>query len=197
MGKKKEEVVVKLVIVGGGGVGKSSLTLQYMYGDFREDYDPTQVDSYRKKVQLDGQEVLLDILDTAGQEDYAAMRDQYYRTGECFMLVFALTIQSTFNEAPDFFTAVSRVLDDSVPFLLVGNKADLVDERQVSLEAAKQLAADHHCEYLETSAKSNTNVAEAFMMLTSAALKHRGLGKQESKKKKKKSGGGGGGCQLQ
>ncbi|RCH82798.1 hypothetical protein CU097_007453, partial [Rhizopus azygosporus] len=72
----------KIIMVGSGGVGKSALTLQYMYGDFVEEYDPTKADSYRKKVVLDGQECQIDILDTAGQEEYAAIRDNYYRSGE-------------------------------------------------------------------------------------------------------------------
>lgn len=63
----------KVIMVGSGGVGKSALTLQYMYGDFVEEYDPTKADSYRKKVQLDGMECQIDILDTAGQEEYAAV----------------------------------------------------------------------------------------------------------------------------
>lgn len=63
----------KVIMVGSGGVGKSALTLQYMYSDFVEEYDPTKADSYRKKVILDNQEVQIDILDTAGQEEYAAV----------------------------------------------------------------------------------------------------------------------------
>ena len=69
-------------MVGSGGVGKSALTLQYMYGDFPEEYDPTKADSYKKKITLDGVEVNVDILDTAGQEEYAAIRDNYYRSGK-------------------------------------------------------------------------------------------------------------------
>jgi Ras-related protein Ral-A len=60
----------KIIMVGSGGVGKSALTLQYMYGDFTEEYDPTKADSYRKKVNLDGEDSFIDILDTAGQEEY-------------------------------------------------------------------------------------------------------------------------------
>ncbi|CAJ0636578.1 1320_t:CDS:2 [Entrophospora sp. SA101] len=75
MGKKaKPDLPLhKVIMVGSGGVGKSALTLRYMYGDFVEEYDPTKADSYRKKVTLDGQECQIDILDTAGQEEYAAV----------------------------------------------------------------------------------------------------------------------------
>lgn len=67
-----------------------------------EDYEPTKADSYRKKVVLDGEEVQIDILDTAGQEDYAAIRDNYFRSGEGFLLVFSITEQESFSATVEF-----------------------------------------------------------------------------------------------
>lgn len=67
-----------------------------------EDYEPTKADSYRKKVVLDGEEVQIDILDTAGQEDYAAIRDNYFRSGEGFLLVFSITEQESFTATVEF-----------------------------------------------------------------------------------------------
>jgi Ras-related protein Ral-A len=87
----------KVIMVGSGGVGKSALTLQFMYDEFVEDYEPTKADSYRKKVVLDGEEVQIDILDTAGQEDYAAIRDNYFRSGEGFLCVFSITEEESFQ----------------------------------------------------------------------------------------------------
>ncbi|XP_042698998.2 ras-related protein Ral-B isoform X2 [Chrysemys picta bellii] len=87
----------KVIMVGSGGVGKSALTLQFMYDEFVEDYEPTKADSYRKKVVLDGDEFQIDILDTAGQEDYAAIRDNYFRSGEGFLLVFSITEYESFT----------------------------------------------------------------------------------------------------
>merc|ERR1712183_752166 len=87
----------KVIMVGSGGVGKSALTLQFMYDEFVEDYEPTKADSYRKKVVLDGEEVQIDILDTAGQEDYAAIRDNYFRSGEGFLCVFSITEEDSFQ----------------------------------------------------------------------------------------------------
>ena len=69
---------------------------------FVEDYEPTKADSYRKKVQLDDDEVHIDILDTAGQEDYAAIRDNYFRSGEGFMCVFSITEHESFAAIADF-----------------------------------------------------------------------------------------------
>lgn len=72
---------------------------------FVEDYEPTKADSYRKKVVLDGEEVQIDILDTAGQEDYAAIRDNYFRSGEGFLLVFPITEHESFTATVEFRSA--------------------------------------------------------------------------------------------
>lgn len=69
---------------------------------FVEDYEPTKADSYRKKVTVDGEEVQIDILDTAGQEDYAAIRDNYFRSGEGFLCVFSITEQESFATTTEF-----------------------------------------------------------------------------------------------
>ncbi|EPQ16351.1 GTPase HRas [Myotis brandtii] len=87
----------KLVVVGAGGVGKSALTIQLIQNHFVDEYDPTIEDSYRKQVVIDGETCLLDILDTAGQEEYSAMRDQYMRTGEGFLCVFAINNTKSFE----------------------------------------------------------------------------------------------------
>ncbi|XP_022120821.2 ras-related protein Ral-a isoform X2 [Pieris rapae] len=149
----------KVIMVGSGGVGKSALTLQFMYDEFVEDYEPTKADSYRKKVVLDGEEVQIDILDTAGQEDYAAIRDNYFRSGEGFLCVFSITEPESFDATQEFREQILRVKnDDNIPFLLVGNKSDLADKRRVPLDACRERAAAWHVPYVETSAKTRDNV---------------------------------------
>lgn len=109
-GKSQGSLVLhKVIMVGSGGVGKSALTLQFMYDEFVEDYEPTKADSYRKKVVLDGEEVQIDILDTAGQEDYAAIRDNYFRSGEGFLLVFSITEHESFTATAEFREQILRV----------------------------------------------------------------------------------------
>jgi len=150
-------------MVGSGGVGKSALTLQFMYDEFVEDYEPTKADSYRKKVILDGEEVQIDILDTAGQEDYAAIRDNYFRSGEGFLCVFSIAEYESFQATWEFREQILRVKgDETVPFVLVGNKADLQAKRHVSIDEARSLAAQWRVPYLETSAKTRQNVELVF-----------------------------------
>eukprot|EP01115_Flamella_aegyptia_P004236 TRINITY_DN1855_c0_g1_i1.p1 TRINITY_DN1855_c0_g1~~TRINITY_DN1855_c0_g1_i1.p1 ORF type:complete len:205 (-),score=30.79 TRINITY_DN1855_c0_g1_i1:155-736(-) len=172
MGKGKETPLHKIIIVGSGGVGKSALTLQFMYGDFYEEYDPTSADSYRKTVTIDEEEINVDILDTAGQEDYAAMRDNYYRTGEGFMCVYAITLEDSFEKLENFFEQIIRVTDkDNIPFVLVGNKSDLESDRQVDSMRGEELSAKYECTFMETSAKTNTNVENAFFTLVKEVIK--------------------------
>ncbi|CAH1788735.1 unnamed protein product [Owenia fusiformis] len=159
-------VIHKVIMVGSGGVGKSALTLQFMYDEFVEDYEPTKADSYRKKVTLDGEEVQIDILDTAGQEDYAAIRDNYFRSGEGFLCVFSITEQESFQATAEFREQILRVKnDENIPFLLVGNKADLEEKRQVTLEEATTRAQQWNVPYVETSAKTRANVDKVFFDL--------------------------------
>ena len=79
----------------------NSLFFVFLF-QFVEDYEPTKADSYRKKVMLDGEEVQIDILDTAGQEDYAAIRDNYFRSGEGFLCVFSITDDDSFQATQEF-----------------------------------------------------------------------------------------------
>ncbi|XP_023706763.1 ras-related protein Ral-a isoform X2 [Cryptotermes secundus] len=168
MSKKpnQQPALHKVIMVGSGGVGKSALTLQFMYDEFVEDYEPTKADSYRKKVVLDGEEVQIDILDTAGQEDYAAIRDNYFRSGEGFLCVFSITEDESFQATQEFRDQILRVKnDENIPFLLVGNKSDLDEKRKVSLTDANARAQQWGVPYVETSAKTRDNVDKVFFDL--------------------------------
>ena len=105
----------KIVVLGSGGVGKSALTVQFVQGIFVEKYDPTIEDSYRKQVEVDGQQCMLEILDTAGTEQFTAMRDLYMKNGQGFVLVYSITAQSTFNDLQDLREQILRVKVRLVP----------------------------------------------------------------------------------
>jgi len=164
----------KLVVVGGGGVGKSALTIQFIQLHFVQDYDPTIEDSYKKQCVIDDKVAHLDILDTAGQEEFSAMREQYMRTGEGFLLVFSLTDRGSFEEVGQFHTQILRVKDcDEFPMLLVGNKCDLPDnEKAVTPTDAQEFARKLKIPYIETSAKQRINVDASFHDLVRAIRKH-------------------------
>merc|ERR1712137_647974 len=129
----------KLAVVGGGGVGKSALTLQLVKQQFCEEYDPTIEDSHRKQVEIDGEVTLLEIFDTAGQEELSALRDQALRVAEGFLVVFSLTEATSFKQVEDLHGQICRAKDsDKVPIVIVGNKADLTELRAV-LKLPKRL----------------------------------------------------------
>ncbi|XP_008046911.1 GTPase HRas isoform X3 [Carlito syrichta] len=152
----------KLVVVGAGGVGKSALTIQLIQNHFVDEYDPTIEDSYRKQVVIDGETCLLDILDTAGQEEYSAMRDQYMRTGEGFLCVFAINNTKSFEDIHQYREQIKRVKDsDDVPMVLVGNKCDLA-ARTVESRQAQDLARSYGIPYIETSAKTRQGSRSGF-----------------------------------
>ncbi|XP_066149360.1 ras-like protein 1 [Euwallacea fornicatus] len=155
----------KLVVVGAGGVGKSALTIQLIQNHFVDEYDPTIEDSYRKQVVIDGETCLLDILDTAGQEEYSAMRDQYMRTGEGFLLVFAVNSVKSFDDIVVYREQILRVKDtEEVPMVLVGNKCDL-PSWVVNMNGARDVAKQYNIPFVETSAKTRMGVDDAFYSL--------------------------------
>ncbi|VBB29587.1 unnamed protein product [Acanthocheilonema viteae] len=154
----------KLVVIGEGGVGKSSLTIQFFQKHFVDYYDPTIEDQYIIHAEVDGQWVIMDVLDTAGQEEFSAMREQYMRNGRGFLLVYSVTDVRSFEEAPKLFDQVLRVKDKTeYPVLLVANKIDLVSQRKVTEQQGRELADRLKVPYIETSAKDPpVNVDAAF-----------------------------------
>lgn len=144
-------------------MGKSCLTIQLIQSHFVDEYDPTIEDSYRKQCVIDDEVALLDVLDTAGQEEYSAMREQYMRTGEGFLLVYSITSRQSFDEITTFQQQILRVKDkDYFPMVVVGNKCDLEGEREVTRAEGEALAKSFNCKFIETSAKSRINVDKAF-----------------------------------
>ncbi|CAH1118857.1 unnamed protein product [Phaedon cochleariae] len=173
----------KLVVVGAGGVGKSALTIQLIQNHFVDEYDPTIEDSYRKQVVIDGDTCLLDILDTAGQEEYSAMRDQYMRTGEGFLLVFAVNSAKSFEDIGTYREQIKRVKDaEEVPMVLVGNKCDL-SAWAVDMNQAREVAKQYGIPFVETSAKTRMGVDDAFYTLVREIRKDKSKGGKSSHKK--------------
>ncbi|XP_026524753.1 ras-related protein Rap-2a [Pseudonaja textilis] len=153
----------KVVVLGSGGVGKSALTVQFVTGTFIEKYDPTIEDFYRKEIEVDASPSVLEILDTAGTEQFASMRDLYIKNGQGFILVYSLVNQQSFQDIRPMRDQIIRVKRyEKVPVILVGNKVDLENEREVSSSEGRALAEEWGCPFMETSAKSKTMVDELF-----------------------------------
>ncbi|CAG0882115.1 unnamed protein product [Darwinula stevensoni] len=153
----------KVVVLGSGGVGKSALTVQFVSRRFVEKYDPTIEDFYRKEIEVDSSPCVLEILDTAGTEQFASMRDLYIKNGQGFVVVYSITNHQTFQDIKSMKEQIVRVKGtDRVPILLVGNKKDMEHLREVDGMEGYTLAQQWGCPFLEASAKMRFNVNEVF-----------------------------------
>ncbi|XP_018405328.1 PREDICTED: GTP-binding protein Rit2 [Cyphomyrmex costatus] len=158
--------VYKIVVLGDGGVGKSAVTLQFVSHRFLDYHDPTIEDSYQTQVVIDGEAALLDILDTAGQVEFTAMREQYMRCGEGFMICYSVTDRHSFQETMEYRKLISRVrANENIPLVVVGNKFDLQHHRKVTTEEGKALADELGCPFYETSAALRQFIDDAFFSL--------------------------------
>jgi GTPase KRas len=142
-------------------------------------------------VVIDQTSCLLEILDTAGQEEFTALRDQWIRDCEGFVIIYSITSRGSFEQVSVFKDQVMRVKDaEKLPMMLVGNKCDLEEQRQVSSEEGQTLARTFGCQFKEASAKTRVNVEEAFYDLVREIRKtSSNFTSSDTAKPKKKSGG--------
>jgi len=155
----------RVAVLGDGGVGKTALAVQFTLNCFVETYDPTIEDAYRKQLVVDNRMCFVEVIDTAGQEEYATLRDQWVREGQGFILVYSIASRATFERLEVFRQSMMRVKRQKPIFMLVGNKADKQYEREVSREEGVAMARTFGCEFFETSAKTAQNVERLFTNL--------------------------------
>jgi Ras-related protein Rab-1A len=165
------DYLFKIVLVGDAEVGKTSLATRFAYGTFTDAYISTLgVDFIVKSIPLDHYIVKLQAWDTAGQERYAGVRPIYYRGARGALLVLDITQRSSFVNVEKWFAQIRRYSGPDVPILLVGNKLDLVNERQVSTDEITRYAAPKGMAYYETSAKTDFGVTDVFQKIAELVL---------------------------
>ncbi|KAK6966701.1 P-loop containing nucleoside triphosphate hydrolase protein [Favolaschia claudopus] len=163
-----------IAVLGDGGVGKTALAVQFTLNCFVGQFPvifrwhccrltiPTIEDAYRKQFVLDNSMCLLSI------EEYGALRDQWVREGQGFILVYSIASRSSFDRLELFREAARRVKTGNPILMLAGNKADKLSEREVSKEEGAALAQQFGCDFMETSAKTTQNVERVFANLVRA-----------------------------
>ncbi|CAD6193185.1 unnamed protein product [Caenorhabditis auriculariae] len=156
------DYLFKLLLIGDSGVGKSCLLLRFADDTYTESYISTIGVDF-----LDGKTIKLQIWDTAGQERFRTITSSYYRGAHGIIVVYDITDQETFNNVKQWLQEIDRYACENVNKLLVGNKCDLTAKRAVETQAAKDYADQLGIPFLETSAKSSTNVEQAFLTMAS------------------------------
>jgi Ras-related protein Rab-1A len=160
------DYLFKLLIIGDSGVGKSCLLLRFSDDIFTDSFISTiGVDFKIKTVDIEGVKIKLQIWDTAGQERFRTITSSYYRGAHGIIVVYDVTDQKSFDNITKWLKEIDTFAGGQVQKLLVGNKCDLVNERNVTQEQGKALAEGLKIPFVETSAKSSTNVEQAFLMM--------------------------------
>ncbi|XP_046357409.1 GTP-binding protein Rheb-like [Haliotis rufescens] len=171
----------RIAIMGYRSVGKSSLTIQFVENHFVDSYDPTIENTFQKMITIRGQEFALQLVDTAGQDEYSLPPQSYYVNIDGYVLVYSTNSQKSF-EVVQF--VYDRILDmkgtNTVPVVLVGNKSDLRMEREVSFEKGKELADSWKAPFLESSAKENQRVEEIFKSIITRIERSENTGQEKS-----------------
>ncbi|MHA1303602.1 MAG: Rab family GTPase [Candidatus Heimdallarchaeaceae archaeon] len=173
------DYLFKTIIVGDPNVGKTSITLRFSTGTFRERYLTTiGVEFSVKDIEVDGNKVKIQAWDTGGHDKYSYIRPLYYRGSYGVLVVFDITNRESFEHLDKWFTEVYGNCDDVIPAILVGNKFDISDQRKVTIEEAMNYAEKKSEEYrlksipyFETSAKSGKNVDAIYHELTRLMIK--------------------------
>jgi len=148
---------MKFVLLGSGGVGKSALVMRLMGSPFLEKLGPTIEDLHRHELKVDDKLCKLAILDTAGQQDFHSMEDTWFQDGEGFLMVYSIISKTSFVEVANTYDRLVRSKDGVPPMVLVANKSDLNELREVSYQEGAKLAAKWGCPFFETSAKLSQN----------------------------------------
>jgi len=157
------DYLFKMLLIGDSGVGKSCLLLRFADDTYTESYISTiGVDFKIRTIELEGKTVKLQIWDTAGQERFRTITSSYYRGAHGIIVVYDVTDRDTFEHVKQWLQEIDRYANEHVNKLLVGNKSDLEDKRQVSKEEGQAFADEHGIKFLETSAKDASNVEPAF-----------------------------------
>ncbi len=157
----------KLLLIGNSAVGKSCLLLRFSDNIFNENYISTiGVDFKIKTMTVGDAAIKLQIWDTAGQERFKTITSSYYKGSHGIMIVYDVTDEESFKSVETWLAEVDKLASGNVVKLLIGNKADLAGQRKITYEQGLDMAKRWGMEFMETSAKSCTNVQECFKKLT-------------------------------
>ena len=160
------EKLFKILLLGDSSVGKSSLFLSFMDKSWNETFVPTiGVDFKIKTINVNNMNIKYQVWDTAGQERFRTIISSYYKGAHGILLVYDITLKESFESLNDWLNEIKKNTSKNIVKVLIGNKIDLNDKRIISFDEAKEFADNNSMKYIETSAKTSTNVDQAFGLI--------------------------------
>ena len=177
------DFIFKVLLLGNSDVGKSSLLLRYVDSVWNDAFVPTiGVDFKVKTFTINEKKVKMQIWDTAGQERFRTVVATYFRGAHGILLLYDVTNKDSFKNLESWLIEIEKNAKEKVLKILIGNKCDLTDDREISTEEGKAFALRNGMEFMETSAKMNTNVTEAFETLGKLMIEFNSKGNQGTQK---------------
>ena len=169
---EKYDLMFKILILGDSGVGKSSLFLRYTKNEFNQDMRSTiGVEFGLKFLKIENFQLKIQIWDTAGMERYRSITNAYYKGAKGVIIVYDICRKKSFDNVDNWIEDFKSKADEDAVILLIGNKSDLNEQREVSIEEAELKAQKNKYGFMETSAKDNNNVEKAFETLFEEIVK--------------------------
>ena len=166
MGEEDYDYIFKVLLLGNSDVGKSSILLRFVDSIWNDSFVPTiGVDFKVKTVEIGEKKVKMQIWDTAGQERFRNVVSTYFRGSNGILLIYDITNKESFKNLESWLIEIEKSASENVLKILIGNKSDLESEREISKEEGQAFANRNGMQFIETSAKMDTNVSEAFLAL--------------------------------
>ena len=185
-GTEDYEFIFKVLLLGNSNVGKSSLFLRFVDDIWNDTFVPTiGVDFKIKTFNIDEKKIKMQIWDTAGQERFKNIIASYYRGAHGILLIYDVTDKESFKNLSNWLIEIEKNASKNVLKVLIGNKTDLEDKRVITYSQGKEFADSYGLKYIETSAKKNMNVNEAFETLGRELMQasdDKKIGKSKDKK---------------
>ena len=170
----KYEYIFKIIIIGSSGVGKSSILQRYIQKTFNDSFSSTiGVDFFMKTINIGEKSIKLQLWDTAGTEKFRSITTGYYRGADAAFVVFDLSSKKSFNAVDEWIESYYKFKnpDSEKNVVLIGNKVDLIDNREITQEEAENYVKTNNIFYFETSAKEGKNIDECFYFIAEKLLK--------------------------
>ena len=159
-------IIVNIIIIGDTSVGKTNLVSRFVKNEYSEDFKPTiGADFFTKIHTINNKNINVKFWDTAGQEKYRAIGSKFYKDANGVILVYDTTNKNSYENLNKWVVELKEKAPPNLSVMLVGNKIDLIGDKEVSLEDGKRFSEIYGFFFLETSAKSGKNVEEAFNKL--------------------------------